>query len=357
VHVIQARNVNDAFRQALKDLSKFGVRRDSRNGPVLMYPEPVTTVYEKPLERVLFWAERDANPFFHLFEALWMLAGRNDVESVARYAKQMTQYSDDGKTFHGAYGYRWRKHFGNFKSYDSGIGGYEEWTPIDQLELIAESLQKSPDDRRQVLEMWDATVDLGRQGKDLPCNLMATFQINTTGALDLSVFCRSNDIVWGCYGANAVHFSFLLEYMARWIGVPVGRYSQISINWHGYLETFQPLQERSDSIEQDPYVMGEVRPLSFPDGQISDFKIHELLKEIENHQLYKREDEFWRTVSTLFFAHEIWRTLAAPERYDRALFLIRTLDPQIDFVRACSEWLYRRKERWEAKLHANKQQA
>jgi hypothetical protein len=103
--------------------------------------------------------------------------------------------------------------------------------------------------------------------------------------------------------------------------------------------------------------MGEVRPLSFPDGQISDFKIHELLKEIENHQLYKREDEFWRTVSTLFFAHEIWRTLAAPERYDRALFLIRTLDPQIDFVRACSEWLYRRKERWEAKLHANKQQA
>jgi hypothetical protein len=222
----------------------------------------------------------------------------------------------------------------------------------DQLKVIAEALQKNPDDRRQVLEMWDATVDLGRQGKDLPCNLMATFQINTTGALDLSVFCRSNDIVWGCYGANAVHFSFLLEYMARWIGVPVGRYSQISINWHGYLETFQPLQERSDSIEQDPYVMGEVRPLSFPEGPVSDQKIQEILLETERQQLHKQEDEFWKTVSTLLFAHELWRTLSAPERYDRALWMIRSLDPTIDFVRACSEWLYRRKERWEAKLQS-----
>jgi hypothetical protein len=111
MHVIRARNVNDAFSQALGYLEKYGIRRDSRNGPVLLSPEPVTTVYSHPLERVLFWSERDANPFFHLYEALYFLAGRNEVEPLARYAKQMREYSDDGEIFHGSYGYRWRHHF------------------------------------------------------------------------------------------------------------------------------------------------------------------------------------------------------------------------------------------------------
>jgi hypothetical protein len=142
--------------------------------------------------------------------------------------------------------------------------------------------------------------------------------------------------------------------MARWIGVPVGRYSQISINWHGYLETLQPLLEKTSSIEIDPYVTEEVRPLQFANHSID---IEKLLTEANRHQLYGYKDEFCKTVSTLLFAHEIWRTLSAPERYDRSLFVIRSLDPKIDFVRACSNWLYRRKERWEAKLHGNQKQA
>lgn len=341
MHVIQARNVNDAFRQGLGQLSRYGIRRDSRNGPVLVYPEPVTTVYEKPLERVLFWSERDANPFFHLFESLWMLAGRNDVTSVARYAKQMVNYSDDGETFHGAYGYRWRN-----------------WFKFDQLISIADALTKNPDDRRQVLQMWDCKSDLGGTGKDLPCNLMATFQINVNGALDLAVFCRSNDIVWGCYGANAVHFSYLLEYMARWIDVPVGRYSQISINWHGYLETTQPLVEKVSSIQLDPYVMEGVRPLLFPEKPVDlDHYIEKILADTERHQLYGYQDEFCKTVSTLLFAHEMWRTLPAPERFDKSVAMIRSLNPEIDFVQAGLGWLYRRRERWEAKLHGNQKQA
>lgn len=185
MHVITARNVNDALYQGINYLSRVGISRDSRNGPVKVSPIPVTTVYMQPLERVLFWKDRDANPFFHLYESLWMLAGRNDVTPLVKYAKQMHQYSDDGKTLHGAYGYRWRHAFGR-----------------DQLALITDALKKNRDDRRQVLQMWDARQDLGRVGKDLPCNTIATFQINTDGELDLTVFCRSNDIIWGCLAAD-----------------------------------------------------------------------------------------------------------------------------------------------------------
>ena len=137
--VIKARNVQQALPEALYQLRNEGVERESRNGPVRMFPEPVTTVYLRPAERVMFWPERDCNPFFHLVESLWMLAGRRDVEYVARYVERMRTYSDDGKVFHGAYGFRWRNFF-----FD------------DQLPKIIDVLKANPDDRRQVLSMAEA---------------------------------------------------------------------------------------------------------------------------------------------------------------------------------------------------------
>src|SRR3989304_1089903 len=111
MQVLRVRNVHEALPLGIAMLEEFGSRGESRNGSVLVMDEPVTTVYERPRERVIFWNERDANPFFHFYEGLWMLGGRNDVKSLTRFVKRMESYSDDGKTFHGAYGYRWRNHF------------------------------------------------------------------------------------------------------------------------------------------------------------------------------------------------------------------------------------------------------
>lgn len=338
MHVIEARNVNDALYLGINHLSEVGVRRDSRNGPVKIAPTPVTTVYSKPLERVLLWPERDANPFFHLYESLWMLAGRRDVAPLARYAKQMMEYSDDGQLLHGAYGYRWRKWFGK-----------------DQLALIAEALKKNPDDRRQVLQMWDAQEDLGRAGKDVPCNTIATFQINTEGALDLSVFCRSNDIIWGAYGANAVHFSYLLEYMALWIGVPVGRLYQVSVNYHAYLSVFEPLEVafRDPMQPREEYVYSGVKPLLL-DGNIRgvDATVATVLEAADSETIMTVSDKLWWgwTVHRILYAHQLWRIKAAPERYELALEVLDKLDPKIDFVIAAKDWIARRATKWLQKM-------
>jgi hypothetical protein len=335
MHTIFARNVHDVLPQALAYLQASGIPRDSRNGPVLIAPGPVTTVYDCPCERVLFWPERDANPFFHLYESLWMLAGRNDIQAIARYAKQMLEYSDDGKTQHGAYGFRWRN------AYD----------PMDQLVEIARALKKNKDDRRCVLQMWDATADLGQPFKDVPCNVAATFQINCHGALDLTVFCRSNDIVWGAYGANAVHFSFLLEYMAVWIGVPVGRMYQVSVNWHGYRKTFDPLYEKmkvhSTHYTGSPYGgRTGVYPLLFPrDIPIEDIdaRIRVLLRcADEGIQGPYWGDEFFDTVDTLLQIHHHWKTENPENRYEICARIFDNLNGRLDWVRACREWIDRR---------------
>ena len=148
---IKVRNINEAFPLVINMLNLYGNERGSRNGPVLVIPEPVTIHYTNPTERVLFNPIRDCNPFFHLYESLWMLMGRNDVLPLTRYTKQVANYSDDGLTLYGAYGYRWRNH---------GSPYADEVAGNDQLKIIVKRLKEDPNDRHSILQMWNYHYDL-----------------------------------------------------------------------------------------------------------------------------------------------------------------------------------------------------
>ena len=218
--IITTRNANGALREGLTWLTAAGGFENSRNGPVLVAPGPVLTHYLHPEERVVFSALRDANPFFHLYESVWMLAGRSDSASVAKYARTMDMFANEEGDLAGAYGKRWHSHFG-----------------FDQLDSLIELLRTDPKTRRAVLQMWDPVFDLATVGtsKDVPCNTAVYFD-GTTGVLNMTVTNRSNDIVWGAYGANSVHMSFLQEYIAHAVGLRVGAYYQFSNNFHTYVD-------------------------------------------------------------------------------------------------------------------------
>ena len=229
--VIYADSVDHAYSSAVQVMKDYGQPDDSRNGKVLSPPCPITTVYTQPQRRVILNKHRDANPFFHLFESLWMLSGRRDATWLDKYVADFSaRYGEEDGTQYGAYGYRWRRHFQN-----------------DQLGVIVRRLRRDPKDRRVVIQMWDPYVDLfdtneSPEPRDVPCNTQIYPRI-VNGKLDVTVTCRSNDVVWGAYGANAVHFSMLHEYLAGRLGVQVGNYYQISNNWHLYesvRDRFQP---------------------------------------------------------------------------------------------------------------------
>lgn len=248
VHNVNVDNVNEALQRGLMILTNMGTREASRNGPVAVMPGPVMTIYRKPNQRVLFNSVRNANPFFHLFESLWMLAGRNDLPWLAQFNKQMATYSDDGgATQPAAYGHRWRVYFG-----------------YDQLLTLAEILKADGNSRRAVLGMWnpggerDNSILVGsgdltavlNGSADVPCNTHCYFRVNK-GKLDMQICCRSNDILWGAYGANAVHFSVLLEYMAALVGVEVGTMYQLSFNYHVYLQVLGSSEQAVAMMQED----------------------------------------------------------------------------------------------------------
>jgi Thymidylate synthase len=346
--VITVTNVNEGLSRGLMYLKSDAELEGSRNGPVWVAPCPVTTVYLNPTQRVLFSAERDANPFFHLFEALWMLSGRNDVAYPHHYAPMML-YSDDAETLNGAYGYRWRSHFG-----------------YDQLEVIIAELRANPASRRCVLSMWDGTDhgvenansvdyegDLKRAisgGKDVPCNTHVYFRAND-GLLDMTVCNRSNDAVWGAYGANAVHFSVLQEYIALNAGLGVGTYCQVANNFHVYAERpdVQRLMEASnkggqplndDRYAAAPTLAPRVVPLVGPGDALKDFDA-----DLERFMALPRSEPAPRDnwLTTFFF------TVVAPMhrahvlyKQDKLLAAQEQLDPRIDWHLAAKEWLERR---------------
>ena len=237
---IRARNVQQAYARGLSLLRREGVLTDTRNGPAWVHPEPVMMVYERPRERVLIDPVRNANPFFHLMESIWMLAGRRDVKSIGRYIGSLKKYSDDGVIYNGAYGHRWREHFG-----------------IDQIVEIVEKLRKNPLDRRIVLQMWDAEQDLLSDSLDIPCNNLCYFRARREPAwgmvLDMTVVCRSNDAIWGAYGANAVHFSVLQEFVAAAAGMRMGMMWQLSNNLHAYVDMANKVGEPSYGSEYACY--------------------------------------------------------------------------------------------------------
>tara|TARA_R100001530_G_scaffold94_3_gene177 strand:+ start:10218 stop:11216 length:999 start_codon:yes stop_codon:yes gene_type:complete len=329
MHTIHARNVNDAFVSGMKLLYEEGTPRRSRAGDVLEYPTCVATVYEKPWERVLFNPVRDANPFFHLMESLWMLRGQRDVQSMVRYNKRMDEYSDDGEVFHGAYGYRWRNHFS------------QDYRLLDQINIIIRRLKKDPIDRRCVLQMWDASYDLNVNKVDIPCNTHVYFKLRDElghsskyvhyfPKLHMTVCCRSNDIIWGAYGANAVHFSMLQQYIADSLGVAMGPYVQISDSFHAYKNVFDAYRIPEEGL---PCHSREL----YDNFSNTRFRIPRDL-DFGDAMFYK--SSFYKElIEPMTKAWDHWKN----GEWQAAFDTVKSQMPIQDWRHACLEWLERRK--------------
>ncbi len=340
MRVFNVRNAHQALPTVLEQIALVGYKAESRNGTVRFFDGPVTTTYRLPTERVMFWPDRDANPFFHLMEGLWMLAGRNDLAFVTKFVKRMASFSDDGRTLHGAYGFRWRHHFG-----------------YNQVVNAIQRLRADPTDRRVVISMWDGLIDTAKAedgGRDVPCNTHIYVCMNqVTGHLDITVCCRSNDIVWGAYGANAVHFSMLHEFIASAVGVPVGRYHQVSNNLHVYDDVWQQVRSLGDEAP-DPF--NKNKPwCPYRDGLVSPYPMvstpwEQWMQDLEmlmsEGPIVGLRDPFFRRVVTpIWMAHRNFKENQGIDRYDTTLEILEQCKAT-DWKMACVDWVVRRRKRY-----------
>lgn len=350
---LKFRNVNEAFLSMVKGFHEGTILTDvlpSRDGEVIKVNEPCLITYEYPRERVLFNSARDANPFFHLFESLWMLAGRDDLAPLLYYNSKMARFTDNGVTQPDAYGKRWRSYFG-----------------YDQLEHIAHQLSENPNDRRVVLSMWDPMgvaecldSDPDRavaKSAGVPCNTQAFFDIEEGNILNMTVCNRSNDMIRGMFGANVVHFSLLHEYMADRIGAEVGRYHQFTNNLHAYTgEGWTPKK-----WIQAAYWKGSMHdPIPHEYGRSGVKTATHLL-----HDTITFDNEVKEFIDSPF---QLWKepfleTVAKPmciafrehkdRRYDKAYEALGKVQAT-DWFEAGRQWIEKREKGWSAKREESK---
>lgn len=334
-------NVNEALPLGVRLLRDFGVLRVSRGMEFIEAPGPVNTTYRTPQRRVLFDSLRDANPFFHLMESLWILSGSQRVELPAYFLSSIMQFSDDGAVFHGAYGHRLRKSFG-----------------FDQLQTIVHLLTTTPDTRQAVMSIWDPEADLGIKTKDMPCNDMVMFSIRD-GYLHMTVCNRSNDVIWGAYGANAVQFSMLQEWVAAAVGVNVGVYVQQSNSYHAYPSNpfWQATCDKDYDGEQltaslNPYATRslDVFPLAITPEEaqmvMRDCELLSALAESGTPLIVKQYESpfFTKVVCPMIRAYDLYKL----KDHWGSIEAVRYVEAA-DWRLAASEWLHRRKNRADLK--------
>lgn len=330
--VIRARNVNDAYVAGLRHLREVGQPMASRAGDVIVSPYPVTVVYERPCERVLFDAKRNANPFFHFFEALWLLAGRDDGRWLDRFVHDFSKrFSDyyDGR-LHGSYGARWRS-----------WGRGPDSAGLDQIGELVGYLKVQPFGRRAVLQMWDPGEDLfqDEEYKDVPCNTQVYFRAvygerDRPNRLNMTVTCRSGDVIWGTFGANIVQFSVLQEYMAARLGYGVGTFTHVVNNFHAYVAVLDKVGRPEP--EWSPYDDCTAEP--FPLVEDSDLFDANLNTFMNHPDSISYPNRFFHAVARpLWNAHVAWK-----EKNENLALEILSQCEASDWRLAATRWIGRR---------------
>jgi thymidylate synthase len=165
------------------------------------------------------------NPAFALVEAVWILSGSREAAVPNFWNPVLPRFAGDGSTFHGAYGWRLRHHFG-----------------IDQVERAVTALRKNPDSRQIVLQIWDSAIDFpdatGRPvAADIPCNTASHLKVRD-GRLHWLQIMRSNDVYLGT-PHNIVQFSILQEVIAARLGIELGNYDVVIDSLHVYERDIQ----------------------------------------------------------------------------------------------------------------------
>lgn len=123
---------------------------------------------------------------FMFREAWWIINGRNTVHDIKEYSKAISNFSNDGHYFDGAYGPR----------------------IVDQLRYVVDSLYNDNDTRQAVMEIWRPNP---RDSKDIPCTINIQWLIR-----DGKIYCidtmRSSDI-WLGWPYDIFNFSMLTAYI------------------------------------------------------------------------------------------------------------------------------------------------
>lgn len=247
---ISGRDVVDAISTSISRIWEHGeliAPRDNITKEILH----ATVVIRNPLNRLYIIPGRNDNIFAKIAETIWTLQGRDDIDWLSWYLPRAKDFSDDGRTWRGAYGPR-----------------LNNWAGVDamanQIKNVVYKLSEDPDTRQAVISLWDPSEDF-KPTKDVPCNNWIHFIIRDK-TLHMSIAQRSSDVWWGFSGIDAFFWGILHQMMAFWVGAKVGTLNYFITSFHLYERHFKQAEHVAADWVPSIYAYTKVQTPPFATG-------------------------------------------------------------------------------------------
>lgn len=193
------KDFSNTWQQMLEDTFLLGKTVSPRGQQTLEIPQ--RTIEVDMRRPILLVRERNLNYRFMAAEAQWILDGDDRVETISPFNANIAKFSDDGKTFFGAYGPK--------------ISG--------QMHYVLDKLREDPDTRQAGLTIWRESPPAT---KDVPCTIAIFFSIRGE-KLNAHVFMRSSDI-WLGIPYDVFNFSMLAHQVCAYLNYGNGYRFEVS---------------------------------------------------------------------------------------------------------------------------------
>lgn len=267
--MISSVSLDNIYLFVAKSLLTYGNQTNPRGLPCIEL-NPGTFELKDPRMNILTNQTRKINKAYAAAELFWILTSRNDVAFLDAYNPHVKQWSDNGKTFNGAYGPR----------------------VMPQWNYVLNKIKEDPDTRQAIMTIWTPNPT---PSKDIPCTIALHF-MQRRGALNLIVYMRSNDF-WLGLPYDVHTFTCMQILMAGMLDLKIGWYKHIAGSLHHY-QTAQDLHSLMYNA-RPPRVICAKTPQVFPLAKnhftryldaVED--VHEMLvKNPEDHRISRIMDQ------------------------------------------------------------------
>jgi thymidylate synthase len=260
--------VFNAYKLLLSDDAYTTTSRNAHLGDVRCVYNTFFTVSD-PRSRHLNISGRKSNIFAMIAETFWVLAGDDRVDPfLSFFLPRAADFSDDGKTWRGAYGPRMFEH--------------------DQMNgAVSAFVNDGKETRRSLVSIYMPDRDTPKsletrygmdKSKDIPCNNMMHFYVTPDNKFHMNLTQRSGDVIWGMGSINVFEFTLIQEMMLYYVNqatngdIELGNYNHMVVNLHLYDKTSMQAVDAIDQQQEFLKVTGTKKATftNKPDGNIND---------------------------------------------------------------------------------------
>ena len=225
--MITGRTFAEVYDKLLLSLLEEG-KKVSPRGMLTKELMQETFCIEDPNSSLIYIPGRNFSLVHAIHESFLIFCDDNHVKVAGYFNKNIEQFSDDGETLYGSYGHR-------IATKMHGV--------LDKL--------KEDHDTRQALLTIHRVDDSIVKTKDPPCTITLQFTIRDE-KLNMHVYMRSNDIVWGT-PYDVFVFTTIQKVFANTLGIPVGKYYHTATSLHMYERDFEKCREYIGHCEPIEY--------------------------------------------------------------------------------------------------------